>query len=337
MASVPTSFSGHADGCAAMQASTELQDFGEKTTIMVRNLPRKFRGWDLVAEFEPAFPRETFNFLYVPWDRNSTSNMGYAFVNFTDPLTAFTACKTMDGLSWKVTKTSRLMKLVPANVQGLAANLKRYSDSKSEPDSSHSPLLFHRGVHIPLQLALQIYFPTRPPSPAWYQRQEKVKEEAWSVASTTDGASTGNSIASLWDGGVVGHRCLGGETVHNAQAVAGQWGWQAQHVQSCFSAEPHSNVAAQAQLGQCCSAEPYCAKTPELGGCTNSTRSSFDYMDQPEFVQDVVPINETSGMRCMQAGFEMSEEQRAIMASPGYIASSQKVSALLLQLKAHGF
>jgi len=265
-------------------------------------------------------------------------------VNFTDPLTAFTACKTMDGCSWKTARTSRVMKLVPANVQGLAANLKRYSDSETEPDSSHSPLFFHRGVNIPLQIALQIHFPMNTPLPQWLKRGDKEKEDAWSLASTAEGHSSRNSHTNPWE--AVGQHSLVGETAFGAYGAPDPWHGQPTH---------------------CRSTEHYGAKT-----------LSFDYLDTSEFMHDGAPkmdVGATGNMQVssmgslpspgidilgepnfsvgyshpepswsphaqtcsgMSEGIEKISDPQAIMKSPGYVASSKHIMALLCELKAHG-
>lgn len=39
--------------------------------------------------------RDTFDFVYVPWDRSSVTNMSYAFVNFVDSHVADVAAHRM--------------------------------------------------------------------------------------------------------------------------------------------------------------------------------------------------------------------------------------------------
>jgi len=47
------------------------------------------------------------------------------------------------------------MRVLPAQVQGLAANLRRYRDTVTDPDLTHCPLVFREGREIPLQAALE--------------------------------------------------------------------------------------------------------------------------------------------------------------------------------------
>eukprot|EP00445_Apocalathium_hangoei_P042458 CAMPEP_0203969362 /NCGR_PEP_ID=MMETSP0359-20131031/97420_1 /ASSEMBLY_ACC=CAM_ASM_000338 /TAXON_ID=268821 /ORGANISM="Scrippsiella Hangoei, Strain SHTV-5" /LENGTH=324 /DNA_ID=CAMNT_0050907299 /DNA_START=60 /DNA_END=1034 /DNA_ORIENTATION=- len=128
------------------------------TTLMLRYVPRKFTGIDLVKELERHVPRSSFNYVYVPWDRCSTNNMGYAFANFVDSATARTIAKAMHGNTLANDHRGRMVSVLPARVQGLSRNLRRYDETHFhlEPDIEHSPLIYCKGVEIPLRLAIEL-------------------------------------------------------------------------------------------------------------------------------------------------------------------------------------
>lgn len=67
------------------------------TTIMLRNVPKKYTAWELVLDVERFAARSAFDFVYVPCDKSSVTNMSYAFVNFVEPGVAALACCHMDG------------------------------------------------------------------------------------------------------------------------------------------------------------------------------------------------------------------------------------------------
>lgn len=127
------------------------------TTIMMRNLPRKYTSWDLVYELERFTTRASFDFVYVPWDRSSVTNMSYAFVNFVDSGVAMCITRHMDGRAW-AGSPGRVARIRPAHVQGLAVNLERFQmqvASKGAIVDEHAPLVFEQAASIPWDVALE--------------------------------------------------------------------------------------------------------------------------------------------------------------------------------------
>eukprot|EP00405_Crypthecodinium_cohnii_P034330 CAMPEP_0206526486 /NCGR_PEP_ID=MMETSP0325_2-20121206/769_1 /ASSEMBLY_ACC=CAM_ASM_000347 /TAXON_ID=2866 /ORGANISM="Crypthecodinium cohnii, Strain Seligo" /LENGTH=376 /DNA_ID=CAMNT_0054021689 /DNA_START=600 /DNA_END=1727 /DNA_ORIENTATION=- len=118
------------------------------TTVMFRYIPRRFTDGDVLQALEKSVKREAFDYVYVPWSATSTSNMGYAFANFVDPHIAHAAMALFDKASWKCVGTRTPMKVEPAHVQGLAANVLRSTTSKAR--------VFHSGVEIPLEVAIEM-------------------------------------------------------------------------------------------------------------------------------------------------------------------------------------
>mmetsp|Transcript_26819 Transcript_26819/g.77531 ORF Transcript_26819/g.77531 Transcript_26819/m.77531 type:complete len:239 (-) Transcript_26819:152-868(-) len=130
------------------------------TTMMVRNLPRKYTSWELVREVARFFPPSEFDFVYVPWDKNGHSNMGLGFVNFRNGTTAAKAPDFMNGHEWTCTPFTRRMQVQRANQQGLAENLRSYRRNTAKRGMAlpqHSPVVFEDGRQIPMQLALEKY------------------------------------------------------------------------------------------------------------------------------------------------------------------------------------
>eukprot|EP00445_Apocalathium_hangoei_P002913 CAMPEP_0203855372 /NCGR_PEP_ID=MMETSP0359-20131031/9605_1 /ASSEMBLY_ACC=CAM_ASM_000338 /TAXON_ID=268821 /ORGANISM="Scrippsiella Hangoei, Strain SHTV-5" /LENGTH=301 /DNA_ID=CAMNT_0050771919 /DNA_START=68 /DNA_END=973 /DNA_ORIENTATION=- len=134
------------------------EEWGNKTTLMFRYIPRKFTGGDLVAKLERHVSKEAFDYIYVPWDRNSTNNMGYAFANFVDTQTARMIQAVMNKTVWPSGRCGRHTIIVPAHMQGLAESLQRYREGNAiEPDFAHCPQVFLKGRQIPLQIAIQMF------------------------------------------------------------------------------------------------------------------------------------------------------------------------------------
>merc|ERR1712048_454185 len=55
------------------------------TTMMIRNIPRRYSQEHLLMDLQELGFEGTFDFLYIPMDKTTTACVGYAFVNFIDP------------------------------------------------------------------------------------------------------------------------------------------------------------------------------------------------------------------------------------------------------------
>jgi len=98
------------------------------TTMMIRNIPNRYTQADLVAELESMGFVDTFDFLYLPVDKGTMGSVGYAFVNFVDPIWA-TAC--MQQLAGRRFRGNRRNSGKPAvvsvaHLQGFEANMRHY-------------------------------------------------------------------------------------------------------------------------------------------------------------------------------------------------------------------
>jgi len=90
---------------------------------MVRNLPRKFVVTNLLAEMQEVVPLEKINFISLPWENLSPSNLGFAFVNFVTPEQAQYVRAALNGKNWRVAQSIKTVKIIPARIQGLKRNI----------------------------------------------------------------------------------------------------------------------------------------------------------------------------------------------------------------------
>eukprot|EP00443_Scrippsiella_acuminata_P008955 CAMPEP_0115212620 /NCGR_PEP_ID=MMETSP0270-20121206/23375_1 /TAXON_ID=71861 /ORGANISM="Scrippsiella trochoidea, Strain CCMP3099" /LENGTH=278 /DNA_ID=CAMNT_0002626349 /DNA_START=75 /DNA_END=911 /DNA_ORIENTATION=- len=139
-----------------MEHSSLSGSVGQPTTLMFRHVPRKYTTRDLLSALEQHVSRSALDFVYVPWDRKSTNNMGFAFVNFTDSRYADMISAVMNGTMWPRDTRMRQMMIVPAIVQGFVANILKYRDNVKEPDAGRCPLVFIKGREISLNFAFQL-------------------------------------------------------------------------------------------------------------------------------------------------------------------------------------
>ncbi|CAE8589802.1 unnamed protein product, partial [Polarella glacialis] len=100
------------------------------TTMMVTNLPNFLTQGALVSLLEDLSRnmRGAFDFFYCPWDPYQDKNLGYAIVNFFARSSAadFEVQWSNQFLLPRTHGTKRL-RIVPAALQGRAANLRHFS------------------------------------------------------------------------------------------------------------------------------------------------------------------------------------------------------------------
>lgn len=124
------------------------------TTLMIRNIPNQYSRRHLIEELEKLGFGGTYDFLYLPMDNGTLSNVGYAFINFVDPSGAKRAMAVFKSYRWKrYRKQSGKMGTVSvAHIQGLENNLKHYENAAVKGARSG-----HRPMVIPsIQRALQV-------------------------------------------------------------------------------------------------------------------------------------------------------------------------------------
>lgn len=115
------------------------------TTLMIRNVPNLYTRSMLMEELDSLGFKLEFDFIYLPIDKVTQWNVGYAFVNFTsneaarrcvDVMTNYTFCRFEHG-SGKVAQVSI------AHIQGFERNLQYYSNTAVQCAriQSHRPLV----------------------------------------------------------------------------------------------------------------------------------------------------------------------------------------------------
>lgn len=100
------------------------------TTLMIRNIPNRCSQRDLIGELERLGFASCFDFVYVPLDVGTMSNVGYAFVNFTLPVHAARCIDVLPKHQFsRQRKSGKLVAVSHAHMQGLEANLRHYETS----------------------------------------------------------------------------------------------------------------------------------------------------------------------------------------------------------------
>ncbi|KAM0676185.1 hypothetical protein GVAV_000148 [Gurleya vavrai] len=109
-----------------LNAIKEKRD--KRTTCMIKNIPNKYSQkmlLDLIDEHHEG----TFDFLYLRMDFKNKCNVGYAFINFSDPCVIPSFYRKIDGKGWKKYRSSKIAKLTYASIQGFASLVRKFKKS----------------------------------------------------------------------------------------------------------------------------------------------------------------------------------------------------------------
>lgn len=100
-------------------------DYSDITTLMIRGIPCSFSEGDILHLLGSAGLGDKYDFFYMPWAGKNGSNLGYAFVNFTKTLHAWTCAFTFNGIQLDPERSVKICTVSPADIQG-TANLKKH-------------------------------------------------------------------------------------------------------------------------------------------------------------------------------------------------------------------
>eukprot|EP00440_Ansanella_granifera_P026229 gb/GFBE01028484.1/.p1 GENE.gb/GFBE01028484.1/~~gb/GFBE01028484.1/.p1 ORF type:complete len:299 (+),score=56.67 gb/GFBE01028484.1/:1-897(+) len=100
------------------------------TTMMIRNIPNRYKQHELMKEIDQLGLTGSYDFFYMPMDKGSMCNVGYAFVNFVDHTWATQCSHVMNGYRFlKHQHREKLATVSVAHLQGLQANLRHYENT----------------------------------------------------------------------------------------------------------------------------------------------------------------------------------------------------------------
>ena len=89
----------------------------KRTTLMLRNIPNKYKLNDLVNEIDKSFWGK-YDYINLPIDYERKLNLGYAFINFVDPLHIVLFYETYHSKRWTLYKSDKKMDMTYADKQG---------------------------------------------------------------------------------------------------------------------------------------------------------------------------------------------------------------------------
>eukprot|EP00268_Persea_americana_P031398 TRINITY_DN3053_c0_g1_i4.p1 TRINITY_DN3053_c0_g1~~TRINITY_DN3053_c0_g1_i4.p1 ORF type:complete len:1017 (+),score=195.61 TRINITY_DN3053_c0_g1_i4:488-3538(+) len=114
-----------------------------RTTLMIKNIPNKYNSKMLLAAIDENH-RGTYDFIYLPIDFKNKCNVGYAFINLTDPMKIIPFFQSFNGKKWEKFNSEKVVSLAYARIQGKAALIAHFQNSSlMNEDKRCRPILFH--------------------------------------------------------------------------------------------------------------------------------------------------------------------------------------------------
>jgi len=105
-------------------------EWGNTTTVMMRNLPNKYTQRLLLTDINEAGFIGTFDFLYLPIDTETNANKGYSFVNFSEPGFAWMFKQGYEGRRMPRFNSDKMVSVLAATLQGFDSNYAHYANSR---------------------------------------------------------------------------------------------------------------------------------------------------------------------------------------------------------------
>jgi hypothetical protein len=125
----------------------QLPPWTDVTTVMMRNLPNKYTQHMLLDELQINKFRlqSEFDFFYLPMDHYSAVNLGYCFINFTEPRVANAFAAAFQGRRMRHFNSQKTIVVMPASMQGFEKNYAYYSSTRvaQADDPQYRPIFTH--------------------------------------------------------------------------------------------------------------------------------------------------------------------------------------------------
>ncbi|XP_020261205.1 protein MEI2-like 4 isoform X2 [Asparagus officinalis] len=114
-----------------------------RTTLMIKNIPNKYTSKMLLATIDEQH-KGTYDFIYLPIDFKNKCNVGYAFINMTDPHHIIPFYQVFNGKKWEKFNSEKVAYLAYARIQGKSALIAHFQNSSlMNEDKRCRPIIFH--------------------------------------------------------------------------------------------------------------------------------------------------------------------------------------------------
>ncbi|KAL3469388.1 meiosis protein MEI2 [Aspergillus californicus] len=116
-----------------------------RTTIMLRNIPNKIDQTMLKAIVDETSYGK-YDFMYLRIDFANNCNVGYAFINFEDPIDIIDFVKARAGRTWNCFNSDKVAEVSYATIQGKDCLVQKFRNSSVMLEHpSFRPKIFHTG------------------------------------------------------------------------------------------------------------------------------------------------------------------------------------------------
>ena len=100
-----------------------------RTTLMIKNIPNKYTISSFLDEINIYF-KHTYDVFYLPIDYVNKCNLGFAFINFVEPLHIILFYELYRGKKWKKFKSDKICELLYAKYQNKKELLAHFEKGK---------------------------------------------------------------------------------------------------------------------------------------------------------------------------------------------------------------
>ncbi|KAG1666963.1 hypothetical protein FOA52_004246 [Chlamydomonas sp. UWO 241] len=114
----------------------------KRTTLMIKNIPNKYTQKMLLSTVDEHF-HGTYDFFYLPIDFKNKCNVGYAFINMTQPIHIIPLVERLNHKKWERFNSEKICNISYARIQGRAALISHFQNSSlMHEDKRCRPILF---------------------------------------------------------------------------------------------------------------------------------------------------------------------------------------------------
>lgn len=112
----------------ALNLSKVLSGEDGRTTIMIKNIPNKYTQKMLLEKIDKLHAHR-YDFFYLPIDLKNNCNVGYAFINFVEPIFILPFYEDLNAKSWERFNSEKICEITYGRIQGKHSLVDNFSYS----------------------------------------------------------------------------------------------------------------------------------------------------------------------------------------------------------------